>query len=595
MVLDYYKLREQPFNTSPDPRYLFASDSHREALASLLYGIEAGCGFMALIAEPGMGKTTLLFNALSRLKGKTRTAFIFQALTTPEDFLRAVLSDLGIIDTRGGIAELQAGFIGVLLDMSCRGERLVLVIDEAQNLSNSLLEFVRMLSNFETPSQKLMHIILSGQPELARKLMSDELRQLRQRISTIAQIRALSAQETEQYLSHRLTAAGLRSKKAIFTKSALRLIARHSEGIPRKINILCFNALSVGYATRQQPMGPKVIREVIADLDISALADGTAHARADKTQRLILRNWLPRVAAIGFLLISVPAPIQGRVTERLKSFTNSKSDPHLISSLHAPLLTNTPVKRHANYKTEVAPVSRNFQLMQELENKWIGSPPRVVVAEARICHRTPADEEVLGLVQRVFLLSPQNPPKVVVFAGIDQGTKGDQLCWSTADVLAKNTSGKVCLVEADFRARTTSAYGAADGAGFADALVSEKPICSYVKSANSKEAWSWIPAGRVTSESVNLLGSDRMKALLSELRNEFDFVIVMGPQLNFYNDSSILGQLADGLVLILEAGSTRREAAQAATSGLRIANIPILAAVLNNRTYPIPEPIYRRL
>jgi general secretion pathway protein A len=271
MVSDFYGLREEPFGATPDSRYLFESGTHREALASLLYGVAAGRGFMALIAKPGMGKTTLLFRALSQLREQGRTVFLFQTMLTPLDLLRTLLADLGVEDLQGGVFELQTKLNEILTDYSRRGERLVVVIDETQNLDDSVLEMVRMLSNFETQEQKLMQIILSGQPQLAQKLRSPNLLQLRQRISVVAHLQAFSPEETDRYVEHRLQVAGYNSDRPIFTRSAMQLIAQHSEGIPRNINTLCFNALSIGCALRRRTIDADIVREVISDLDLAPL------------------------------------------------------------------------------------------------------------------------------------------------------------------------------------------------------------------------------------------------------------------------------------------------------------------------------------
>jgi general secretion pathway protein A len=268
MILDYYRLREQPFGATPDSRYLFASETHREALASLLYGVAAGRGFVALIAMPGMGKTTLLFESMRQLRGNAKTVFLFQTISSPLEFLTALLADLGVEETSGGLIALQAKLNDILVEQARRGERLVVVIDEAQNLNDSVLEFARMLSNFETEQQKLVQIILSGQPQLAVKLASPQLMQLRQRISMVAYLRPLSAEETELYVAHRLRLAGHRSDKPLFTSAALQLIARHSKGIPRNINNLCFNALSLGCALKRKMIDAEIIKEVIADLNL---------------------------------------------------------------------------------------------------------------------------------------------------------------------------------------------------------------------------------------------------------------------------------------------------------------------------------------
>jgi type II secretory pathway predicted ATPase ExeA len=276
MVTDFYDLREEPFGATPDSRYLFESGTHREALASLLYGVQAGRGFMALIAKPGMGKTTLLFRALSQLREQGRTVFLFQTMPTPLDLLRTLLADLGVQDLHGGVFELQTKLNEILVEYASRGEQLVVVIDETQNLDDSVLEMVRMLSNFETQEQKLMQIILAGQPQLAQRLRSPSLLQLRQRISMVAHLQAFSAEETEQYVEHRLQVAGYGSNRPLFTRGAMHLIAQQSEGIPRNINTLCFNALSIGCTLKRKTIDEDIIREVISDLDLAPLGQELA-------------------------------------------------------------------------------------------------------------------------------------------------------------------------------------------------------------------------------------------------------------------------------------------------------------------------------
>jgi general secretion pathway protein A len=292
MILDYYRLREQPFGATPDSRYLFASETHREALASLLYGVAAGRGFVALIAMPGMGKTTLLFESMRQLRGNAKTVFLFQTISSPLEFLTALLADLGVEETSGGLIALQAKLNDILVEQARRGERLVVVIDEAQNLNDAVLEFARMLSNFETEQQKLVQIILSGQPQLAVKLASPQLMQLRQRISMVAYLRPLSAAETELYVAHRLRLAGHRSDKPLFTSAALQLIARHSKGIPRNINNLCFNALSLGCALKRKMIDAEIIKEVIADLDLG-MAKFLEPERMQKREGLVLPTFVP--------------------------------------------------------------------------------------------------------------------------------------------------------------------------------------------------------------------------------------------------------------------------------------------------------------
>ena len=273
MVRDFYKLEELPFSNAPDPRYLYASSTHREALASLLYGIRSGCGFVAMIAKPGMGKTTLLFQALDQLRDKATTVFLFQTMCTPHEFLRAILVDLGVQQTEGTLFELQVKFNDFLVEQARSGKPVILVIDEAQNLDDSVLEVVRMLSNFQISTGQFLQIILSGQPQLAEKLAVPSLVQLRQRIPIVARLKPFTEEDTALYIDHRLRMAGYQQSGPLFTRSAIQIIASYSEGIPRNINNLCFNALSVGCALKRKVIDGDIIREVIADLDLKPLQE----------------------------------------------------------------------------------------------------------------------------------------------------------------------------------------------------------------------------------------------------------------------------------------------------------------------------------
>lgn len=291
MFLDYYGFREQPFGVTPDPRFLYFGASHREALASLYYGVESGRGFLALIAKPGMGKTTLLFHLLGKLRNTARTAFLFQTQCDSRQFLRSLLADLGVeCGESDDLFHLQNRLNEVLVRETQSGRRFVLVVDEAQNLEDSVLETLRMLSNFETPRAKLMQIILAGQPQLANKLASERLVQLRQRVSIACRLTQLTLAETTEYIEHRLLVAGYTGKPLI-AAGALERIARASEGIPRNINNLCFHALTMGFAKSAKRIGTSIVEEVLVDLALEP--SGASVAREEKT----IYDSAPMVAA----------------------------------------------------------------------------------------------------------------------------------------------------------------------------------------------------------------------------------------------------------------------------------------------------------
>jgi general secretion pathway protein A len=267
MFLDFYRLREQPFGVTPDPRFLYMSETHREALASLFYGIKSGRGFMALVAKPGMGKTSILFRLMQNLEGSARTVFLFQTQCDSKEFLKYLLSDMGIQTDSTDLVKIHSLLNDALAENAKTGKQFVVIVDEAQNLDLNVLETIRLLSDFETTRNKLMQIVLAGQPQLAEKLASPALTQLSQRISILSRLTPFSAVETAAYIEHRLSVAG-HSGAALFTPAAAGLIAEFSQGIPRSINNLCFNALSWGYAVKKEQVDADIIREVAAELDV---------------------------------------------------------------------------------------------------------------------------------------------------------------------------------------------------------------------------------------------------------------------------------------------------------------------------------------
>jgi type II secretory pathway predicted ATPase ExeA len=270
MFLDFYKMKAQPFGVTPDPRFLYLGKSHREALASLYYGIESDRGFVALIAQPGLGKTTLAFQLLEKLQQASRTVFLFQTKCNTNEFFHYLLNGLGAEAEGMELVSMHNKLNEILCREMLAGRRFVLAIDEAQNLDPDVLEAIRMLSNFETSRDKMLQILLIGQPELANKLASPELEQLQQRISVFARLEPFGYEDTARYIAHRLQVAGYKGSP-LFSPGALRLIAEHSQGIPRKINGLCFSALSLGCAIDRKQVDVGMMEEVIADRDVESL------------------------------------------------------------------------------------------------------------------------------------------------------------------------------------------------------------------------------------------------------------------------------------------------------------------------------------
>jgi general secretion pathway protein A len=262
MYLSFFGLNEKPFSITPDPRYLFLSERHAEAMAHLLYGIREAGGFIQLTGEVGTGKTTIVRSLLAQTPENTEIALILNPRMTAPEFLLTLCEELGIgvpDKTAGSLKDLVDILNAYLLRAHAAGKRVVLVVDEAQNLAPEVLEQVRLLTNLETNTQKLLQIILIGQPELRELLDRLELRQLAQRITGRYHLDPLSAPETAAYVRHRLRVAGATSE--IFSRRALQRIYRLSGGVPRLINILCDRALLGGYSLDRHQVTGALVRQ----------------------------------------------------------------------------------------------------------------------------------------------------------------------------------------------------------------------------------------------------------------------------------------------------------------------------------------------
>jgi general secretion pathway protein A len=267
MYTGFYGLREKPFSLAPDPRYLFLSASHREALAHLLYGIEEGEGFIEVIGQVGTGKTTLCRTLLDRIGSDAEIAYIFNPSPSEVELLSAINREFGLPTAARTRTDLLDSLNHFLLEKNASGRRVLLVIDEAQNLDPAVLEQVRLLSNLETDQRKLLQIVLLGQPELREKLDHPSLRQLRQRITVRYHLRPLSREETQRYITHRLRVAGAQNGGPSFTPWAIRTVHRYSRGVPRLINAVCDKALLYGYVNGAHELKARAVRRAIAELE----------------------------------------------------------------------------------------------------------------------------------------------------------------------------------------------------------------------------------------------------------------------------------------------------------------------------------------
>ncbi len=268
MYEQFFRLSENPFRLTPDPRFLYITPKHRETLSALVYGVLARKGFLVVSGDAGTGKTTLIHAVLGMLtERKVDCAFIFHPLLEPEDFLEHVLADLGVESHSRKKGDMLRALHQFLLKRHEQGSTTALIIDEAHKLSAPLLEEVRLFSNLETSTDKLLQIVMAGQSELDDLFRREEMRQLKQRISIRTRLSAFTLQQTTDYLTHRLGIAG-RNANELFPAQTLPMVYQLSRGIPRLVNSICDNALLLAFAAESQSVSIPMLREVAADLDL---------------------------------------------------------------------------------------------------------------------------------------------------------------------------------------------------------------------------------------------------------------------------------------------------------------------------------------
>ena len=360
MYLDFYKLKKNPFHITPDPEFLFLSASHKEASASLIYGIEERKGFIAITGEIGVGKTTILRSYLETADPeKLKVVYIFNAMISFESLLKQIFNELGLAAAQGDdVPELVNRLHRFLIEEYKHDRNVALIIDEAQNMPIETLENLRMLSNLETSKDKLVQIVMVGQPEFERKLELEELRQLKQRIAIRCQIKPLNREESFAYIQHRLM-KGSYFHNQIFTKGAFNSIVKEARGFPRLINILCDNALVTGFGYQRNPVGERVVREVISDF------------RGPKSRKLF--RVLPVAAVFGGIIllgVFLTQPIENR-PEKEASLIPHEAEVKLTCLILSRRNLAIPPFRSTSQPPGAAASSPNPNLLKN--NKFSGS------------------------------------------------------------------------------------------------------------------------------------------------------------------------------------------------------------------------------
>jgi len=326
MYENYYGFKEKPFQIVPNPNYLYLSDNHRNALTYLEYGLTENVGFILLSGEIGSGKTTLIQYILNLLGPDTEAAVIFNTNVSPDQILGLILNELELTPKKDKAENLDL-ISQFLIAKYAKGKRVLLIIDEAQNLSVETLEEVRMLSNLQTEDEPLLQIMLAGQPELISKLQTPNLRQFAQRIAVNYHLTGLDREETGKYISYRLEKAG--GRPDLFTPDALDMIYRMSNGIPRSINLLCQAALVYGFADEVQTIDQAIIEQIIKDKIGIGFEQNAAEAalEPDLEHETRDRDGIEeRLGALEAMMRSLEGQIQSQVDRLAVGADNFKDD-----------------------------------------------------------------------------------------------------------------------------------------------------------------------------------------------------------------------------------------------------------------------------
>jgi general secretion pathway protein A len=390
----FYDLRERPFALSPDPEYLYPSRVHREALDYLRYGLESHAGFVVITGEIGSGKTTLLQTLLRGLDSQTTVGRIVNTILEPRELLETIMIDFGLDPSGRSKPLLLRDLAQFLVDQRLAGRMVLLVIDEAQNLSNAALEELRMLSNLETEKSKLLQIVLVGQPNLREKLASAELEQLRQRITVSYHLTPLDAEETANYINHRLRRAALAAPLEI-PRDATDVVHARSRGVPRIVNVICDAALVFGYAEERRQIDLPLIREVLTELETTGILPRAASPEP--------------VAAVAAVL---PERVEAQVVapRRLEAVAAAATPivPAAVALEARPSLESAMSRPSADEARRVALVEQREQALRQRERE-LAEQRRVLAEEYRLLRtqRAPAAPVLAG--GNVCLTVPPRP------------------------------------------------------------------------------------------------------------------------------------------------------------------------------------------
>ncbi len=418
MYESFFGFKEKPFNITPDPRFLYLSEKHREALSQLVYGVKERKGFVVLSGGVGTGKTTLIRALLERLDSNCQVAYIFNPKLSVPSFFKYVCQDLGLQVKGRSKVDYLTQLHDFLINCFNSGKTTTLIVDEAQNLDSPLFEEIRMLTNLETTNQKLLQVFLVGQPELDDLLDQSHRSQLKQRISVRYFLPPLDRKETREYIRTRMSIAGAENLNC-FTEDAIQRIYDYSGGIPRLINNICDNALLIGYATEVKVINGKIVQECVGDLKLTSASKGGIYGQIAGIYREIgyhLRKPLFLYIALGIFLVGLLAAglflfLPGKRTvprTTTEPKVESESESLIIESGNEPLITDasamSPSKEDMAEESETANTSLTGEVVERKAFRTVVAGEGDTVWQILLRELGMMD---LGLLEEVRQLNPE--------------------------------------------------------------------------------------------------------------------------------------------------------------------------------------------
>lgn len=656
MYANFYGFTDFPFNNTPDPNFFFMSAAHQQALLFLMYGIRERKGLITITGKAGTGKTTLLQVIQKETAQNVKMIFFLDTGQGLSALLSQLLEKIGISGTghsRDNFELLREG----LLHQVQQGISVVLVIEEAQNLEWRQLEQIRLLLNLETVDQKLLQIILVGQPELQNKLNQPTTRQLKQRVDISCRIDYLSEMESFHYIEHRLNKAG-RSQQDIFSYEAMQEIYRRSQGIPRLINNICDKALLVGFSRQQQFINRDIVRELSSFFESQdkSLASPRLVQKnreefglytEEKNNQLVSRGYpivnanpksysspetggddLWKFLQDGLRLVlgqgqqtkgpysgegenlRLPDSLPGQREQEIP-VVNEQRPPSAGQEEGKP--PEAPPDTSAKSKKSISRKPFSSEYIKHFENASSGSSGKEgklkrclsffkkflrkkghPLLESDCPLSSTVIEDYQKIKNNLFLANPSNKIQTLLLSSSNPGEGTSTVALNFAVTFALTEEVKVLLVDANFRnPKLHSFFGLPRSDGLGEVLREKVGWKDSLRSCKIPNLFI-ITAGESVINPLYLIKSATLEKTIQEFREHFDYILFDSCAINAYSDPILLGTQMDGLILVVQAGKTRLEVIQRTKKALSGA-VNIMGVVLNRRNHYIPQAIYRRL